>query len=47
MLQRKAELEYKVSRAILQNRIKGHILRQEAYVPQQRLFTVQEQRLAK
>jgi hypothetical protein len=40
MSQRKAELEYEVSRATLQNRIKGHILRQKAYVPQQRLFTV-------
>jgi hypothetical protein len=46
MLQRKAELKYKVSYAILQNRIKGHISRQEAYVPQQRLSTVQEQRFA-
>jgi hypothetical protein len=33
MSQRKAELEYKVLRAILQNRIKGHISRQEAYIP--------------
>jgi hypothetical protein len=33
MLQRKAKLEYKVLRATLQNRIKGYILRQEAYVP--------------
>jgi hypothetical protein len=33
MSQRKAELEYKVSRATLQNQIKGHILRQEAYIP--------------
>jgi hypothetical protein len=47
MSQRKAELEYRVLRVTLQNRMKGHISRQEAYVPQQRLFTVQEQRLAK
>jgi 4-hydroxybenzoate polyprenyltransferase len=47
MSQRKAELEYKVSRATLQNRIKGHISRQKAHVPQQRLSTVQEQRFAK
>jgi hypothetical protein len=47
MSQKKAELEYGVSRATLQNRIKGHISRQKAYVPQQRLSTVQEQRLAK
>jgi 4-hydroxybenzoate polyprenyltransferase len=46
MSQRKAELEYRVPRATLQNRIKGHISRQEAHVPQQRLSTVQEQRLA-
>jgi hypothetical protein len=47
MSQKKAELEYRVLYATLQNRIKGHILRQEAHVPQQRLSTVQEQRLAK
>lgn len=46
MSQRKAEFEYGVPRATLQNRIKGHISRQEAYVPQQRLSTVQEQRLS-
>jgi hypothetical protein len=46
MSQRKAELEYGVPRATLQNRMKGHISRQEAHVPQQRLSTVQEQRLA-
>jgi hypothetical protein len=33
MLQRKAELEYKVLRVTLQNQIKSHILRQKAYVP--------------
>jgi 4-hydroxybenzoate polyprenyltransferase len=38
--QRKAELEYRVPRTTLQNRMKGHISRQEAYVPQQKLSTV-------
>jgi hypothetical protein len=33
MSQKKAELEYKVLCATLQNRIKGHISRQEAYIP--------------
>ena len=47
MSQKKAGLEYGVPRSTLQNRIKGHISREEAHVPQQRLSTVQEERLAK
>ena len=45
MSQRKAKSEYSVPHATLQNRIKGHISRLEAHVPQQRLSTVQEERL--
>lgn len=43
--QKKAGLEFGVPRSTLQNRMKGHISRQEAHIPQQRLSTVQEERL--
>jgi len=46
MSQKKAGLEYGVPRSTIQNRINGHISRQEAHIPQQRLSTVQEERLA-
>jgi hypothetical protein len=45
MSQKKAGLEFGVLRSILQNRINGHVSMQEAPVPQQRLSTVQEERL--
>ena len=45
MSQRKAGLEFGVPRATLQHRVNGHISRQEAHIPQQRLSMVQEQRL--
>ena len=44
--QKKAGLEFGVPRSTLQNRMNGHISRQEAHIPQQRLSTVQEERLA-
>jgi hypothetical protein len=40
MSQKKAGLEYRVLRSTLQHRINGHISRQEAHIPQQRLSTV-------
>ena len=46
MSQKKAGLEYRVPRSSLQNRINSYISRQEARIPQQRLSTVQEERLA-
>jgi hypothetical protein len=45
MSQKKAGLEFGVPRSILQNRINGTLSRQEAHKPQQRLSTVQEDRL--
>jgi len=47
MSQKKAGLEYGVPRATIQSRINGHISRQEAHIPQQRLSTVQEEHLVK
>jgi hypothetical protein len=44
---RKTKSEFGVSHFILYNCTKGHISRQEAYIPQQRLSTVQEERLTK
>jgi hypothetical protein len=45
MSQKKAGLEYGIPRGILQDRINSRISRQEAHLPQQRLSTVQEERL--
>lgn len=47
MSQKKAGLEFGVPRATIQSRINGHISRQEAHIPQQRLSVVQEERLVK
>jgi len=47
MSQKKAGLEFGVPRSTLQHRMNGHISRQEAHIPQQRLSMVQEERLAK
>jgi hypothetical protein len=41
---RKAELEFGVLYSILYNRTKGYISKEEAYIPQQRLSIVQEER---
>jgi hypothetical protein len=45
MSQKKAGLEFGVPRSTLQNRMNGTLSRQEAHEPQQRLSTVQEDRL--
>jgi DDE superfamily endonuclease/Psq-like protein/Tc5 transposase-like DNA-binding protein len=45
--QKKAQTIYGVPRSTLQNRIKGHITRQEAHEPEQRLSKVQEEGLAR
>ena len=42
---RKSALEFGVPRSILQDCTNGRISRQEAHMPQQRLSTVQEERL--
>ena len=42
---RKTALEFGVPRSTLQDRTNGRISRQEAHMPQQRLSTVQEERL--
>jgi DDE superfamily endonuclease/helix-turn-helix, Psq domain/Tc5 transposase DNA-binding domain len=47
MSQKKAGLEFGIPRSTLQNRINGHISRQEAFIPYQRLSMDQEERLAK
>jgi hypothetical protein len=45
MSQQKAGLEFGVPRSTLRHRMNGRISRQEAHIPEQRLSTVQEQRL--
>ena len=47
MSQKKAGLEFGIPRSTLQNRINGHISRQEAFTPYQRLSMDQKERLAK
>jgi hypothetical protein len=45
MSQQKAGLEFGVPHSTLRHRINGHIPRQEAHMPQQRLSAVREERL--